>query len=94
MKDPHVLEMTASEPLSLEKEYAMQQLWKHDPKKCTFIISVCDSFLEPIPFMPLNFLDTIVGDVNLFFNDFENEKSCEIEVMTAVTSQRRKGIFY
>ena len=31
-------EMTASEPLSLEEELAMQKEWREDEKKCTFIV--------------------------------------------------------
>jgi hypothetical protein len=38
MKDPHILEMTASEPLSLQEELDMQLSWKNDPDKLTFII--------------------------------------------------------
>ena len=30
--------MTASEPLSLEEELAMQREWREDEKKCTFIV--------------------------------------------------------
>lgn len=32
MQDPFVLEMTASEPLTVEQEYEMQESWKMDPK--------------------------------------------------------------
>lgn len=31
MSDPYILEMTASEPLSIEEEYEMQQTWLQDP---------------------------------------------------------------
>jgi len=30
MQDPYVLEMTASEPLSIEEEYDMQKSWQSD----------------------------------------------------------------
>lgn len=36
MKDPYILEMTASEPLSLEEEYEMQKTWMADPKSMKF----------------------------------------------------------
>ena len=29
--DPYLIEMTASEPLTLEEEYDMQQQWRDDP---------------------------------------------------------------
>jgi hypothetical protein len=32
LKDPFLQQVTASEPLSLEEEYVMQQDWRDDPK--------------------------------------------------------------
>jgi len=38
MKDPELLEKTASDPLTLDEEYEMQDKWWKDADKCTFII--------------------------------------------------------
>ena len=146
-------EMTASEPLSLEEEYAMQLSWRDDPKKCTFIImgrgeagwltvlmlycahpfcqvrvyqgSLCCQrnlcvYVEAVtgislafPFSPgTRWTDVgvetrqsectseedgsketaMAGDVNIFFNDFEDPGMCEVEVMVAEESWRRRGL--
>ena len=42
MKDPFLLETTASEPLSIEEEYNMQKKWTDDENKCIFIILAKD----------------------------------------------------
>jgi len=78
MKDPWLLEMTASEPLSLDEEYAMQASWRDDPKKLTFIVADRSS-------------GKLAGDVNLFYNISEDENAAEIEVMIAEQEFRRKG---
>ena len=38
MKDPYILKMTASEPLTMRQEYAMQKMWNEDSTKRTFIV--------------------------------------------------------
>ena len=38
MKDPSMLEATGSEPLSIQEEYEMQESWRDDKEKCTFIV--------------------------------------------------------
>eukprot|EP00804_Cyclotella_cryptica_P012456 CCRYP_019962-RA/>CCRYP_019962-RA protein AED:0.00 eAED:0.00 QI:511/-1/1/1/-1/1/1/155/234 len=42
MQDPFLLDATASEPLTMEQEVEMQQSWRDDDRKCTFIILARD----------------------------------------------------
>lgn len=73
--------MTASEPLSLDEEYAMQLSWKEDPKKCTFIVLALavgvgdesNNKRDEEPATPM-----MAGDVNLFFNDYDDPGMCEV----------------
>ncbi|WAQ96053.1 NAT9-like protein [Mya arenaria] len=38
MKSEELQQLTASEPLTLEEEYSMQESWRNDDNKCTFIV--------------------------------------------------------
>jgi RimJ/RimL family protein N-acetyltransferase len=38
MQDKELQTLTASEPLTVEEEYRMQQTWRDDADKCTFIV--------------------------------------------------------
>jgi RimJ/RimL family protein N-acetyltransferase len=42
MQDPTLLAATASEPLTIDEEIAMQETWRDDDTKCTFIILARD----------------------------------------------------
>ncbi|XP_066927403.1 N-acetyltransferase 9-like protein [Clytia hemisphaerica] len=88
MQDEELLEKTASEPLSLEKEYEMQKSWWIDDDKCTFIL------LSKLIFdnSPDNEIESMVGDVNLFFNNSDNKTEAEVEVMIAESSMRGQGL--
>lgn len=90
-----IQEATASEPLTLDEEYAMQQSWRVDPDKLTFIIcrpgdneaTARDGQLD---------IDAMIGDANLFLSvaedDTENQIVVgELELMVAVRTEQRKG---
>lgn len=87
MKDPYILEMTASEPLTIEEEYEMQLSWRDDPKKCTFIVLKRESFEEKSDSKL-----RMIGDVNLFLNKDENDQLiAEIDIMIAENTARKRG---
>ncbi|XP_068762189.1 N-acetyltransferase 9-like protein isoform X2 [Montipora capricornis] len=87
MQSTELLEQTASERLSLEQEYDMQQTWFQDENKCTFIILDKNKWLQP----ELTEIDCMAGDVNLFL-DVNHDDIAEIEIMIAEPSCRRKGL--
>ena len=89
MHDPQLQEATASEPLTIEEEYQMQESWAQDEDKCTFIL--LDRSLEDTPGTGVHG-GGMAGDVNLFFNDHDDHRIAEIEVMVAEPSSRGKGL--
>ncbi|KAI7905025.1 GNAT domain-containing protein [Cokeromyces recurvatus] len=96
MKSPFLQEMTASEPLTLEEEYDMQRSWHEDEEKLTFIITTVpkDSnlLLKDLSESDIKDNTVMIGDVNIFFNDPDNDRTFgEIEVMIAEPEYRRTG---
>ncbi|KAI8139209.1 GNAT domain-containing protein [Fennellomyces sp. T-0311] len=88
MQSPFLQEMTASEPLTLEEEYAMQRSWHEDEKKCTFILLAPHD--NASPFSKEN--AQMIGDVNIFLNDQDDDPTFgEIEIMIAEEGYRRGG---
>jgi RimJ/RimL family protein N-acetyltransferase len=95
MKDPDLLEATGSEPLSYEEEVEMQQSWRDDEMKCTFIVHAAELCFPAVKkfepstetessdenkFLVEENLDAMIGDVNLFLSEiYESDESDENE---------------
>ncbi|EED15223.1 conserved hypothetical protein [Talaromyces stipitatus ATCC 10500] len=85
MKDEEIQQATASEPLTLEEEYSMQQSWRQDADKLTFIaclpLSSSTSSSETVALSDQDDApDRMIGDTNLFLrldddddNDNDND---------------------
>ncbi|XP_067671121.1 alpha/beta-tubulin-N-acetyltransferase 9-like isoform X2 [Haliotis asinina] len=84
MQSEELQELTASEPLSLEEEYSMQEAWRQDQDKCTFIILDADLYKKSSEQTQCDReIGAMVGDVNLFFNEEGEKHVAEIEIMVA-----------
>ncbi|XP_004432779.1 PREDICTED: N-acetyltransferase 9 isoform X1 [Ceratotherium simum simum] len=88
MKSEELQRLTASEPLTLEQEYAMQHSWREDADKCTFIVLDAEKWQAQTGATEES---CMVGDVNLFLTDPGDPSLGEIEVMIAEPSCRGKG---
>ncbi|XP_037071147.1 N-acetyltransferase 9-like protein [Pollicipes pollicipes] len=85
MQSAELQQLTASEPLTLPQEYAMQRSWREDDGKCTFIVldrATYESAADEVAAM--------IGDVNLFLADGE-AGAAEVEVMIAEQGARGAG---
>ncbi|KAL3428294.1 N-acetyltransferase 9-like protein [Phlyctema vagabunda] len=96
MKDPDIQEATASEPLSIEEEYAMQKSWRSDHDKLTFIACkpLAGGAMDPVTIGTSDHADRMIGDVNLFLSAAdEDDEGCigELELMIAPVAARRQG---
>ena len=93
MKDPEIQIATASEALTLQEEYDMQQSWRADHDKLTFIIA---GDVANIDTLNATKESAMLGDVNMFINQVETDNNetllvGELELMIAEKDLQGRG---
>ncbi|KAI1214648.1 GNAT domain-containing protein [Annulohypoxylon truncatum] len=86
MEDEKLRQATASEPLTLNQEYEMQESWRTTCDKLTFIIcegapfSGLEDELSPVIAGQVDIPDTMTGDVNMFLSPWipDNEEEMQM----------------
>lgn len=77
MQDPALQAATASEPLTLDEEYAMQRSWREDRDKLTFIVCLPLDSLPSFSHIVRGGVDDsperMIGDINLFLLPAEDD---------------------
>ncbi|KAL7727898.1 hypothetical protein ACLKA6_019462 [Drosophila palustris] len=88
MSCPTLRNLTASDELSLSEEYEMQQSWRQDADKLTFIVLCAKTYAKTN-----DEIAAMVGDTNLFLHYDEEDKQhvAEAEIMIATSEARGKG---
>ncbi|XP_046659609.1 N-acetyltransferase 9-like protein isoform X2 [Homalodisca vitripennis] len=86
MQSTELQELTASEPLTEEEEFEMQQTWFADENKCTFIVLDRKIYEEGS-----NEVDAMIGDTNLYLVEEDGTLTAETGVMIAEESVRGMG---
>ncbi|KAA6409379.1 MAG: hypothetical protein FRX48_06932 [Lasallia pustulata] len=97
MQDEDLQKATASERLTLPDEHSMQQTWRRDTDKLTFITCTLPSVVpDAILATTHDSFDCMLGDVNLFLTDHHDADPsgvvAEIELMIA--RKRHQGHGY
>jgi RimJ/RimL family protein N-acetyltransferase len=77
MQDPKILEATGSEPLTMDEEIEMQQSWRDDDGKCTFIVLARELTTLKENDNQIDIAENtgaMIGDVNLFLSEIEDDE--------------------
>ncbi|TQS37780.1 hypothetical protein Golomagni_01735 [Golovinomyces magnicellulatus] len=95
MNSKEIQEATASESLTLNEEYLMQESWRHDHDKLTFVICRPPStHIKKVVAGTHDATHLLLGDVNLFLFAAQQHDNCcigELELMVAPLEARRHG---
>ena len=102
MKDPKIQEATASEPLTIDEEYSMQESWRKDSDKLTFVIchpaAGVGNDRKLIEAGVHDSDELMIGDVNMFITTHDGGEDegdmkivGELELMVAKSRDQGKG---